>query len=111
MDDTQKTRKISGQMCTCQFLNDLQLGDTIINSFYLIILTFQAASSPLEFLVYFYADREIVVAKASDIVLGEYTNFTLDDWRAHSDQQCVVKVLYNGMPYDACVLQVLFAFS
>ena len=60
----------------------------------------------LDYVVYFYADREVVVVPESEIILGQYENFSLDDWRAVENEECVVNVLYNGLAYKACVLQV-----
>ena len=60
----------------------------------------------MQYLIYFYKDKQIVVTSADDVFLGEYEGYTLDDWRSNAHQECVVKVVYGGECYQACVLQV-----
>ena len=59
----------------------------------------------MQYLIYFYKDKEIVVAKAEDIFLGEFEGYSLLEWK-NSRGECRVKVVYGEECFDACVLQV-----
>ena len=58
----------------------------------------------MQYMVFFFADEEVVVANEEDVILGEQEGFSLDDWRRAGETR--VKVLYGDDCYDACVLQV-----
>lgn len=49
-----------------------------------------------------------MVVEGNDVGLGEFQDFTGEDWLAHKDQECIVSALYNDRIYKACVLQVNF---
>lgn len=59
-----------------------------------------------DYLVYFYVSRRIVVCAQSDVILGRFHSYTTEAWAATEDDECAVKALYKGEPFDACVLQV-----
>ena len=60
----------------------------------------------MQYLVYFYKDKQLVVVDSDDVFLGDFEEFSLKDWQQHSDEECVVKVIYGDDCYEACVLQV-----
>lgn len=63
----------------------------------------------MHYLVYFYCDEQIVYVDDEDIVLGEYESYLLDDWqRLPVAVEPKVRVVYDNVIYDACVLQVIF---
>ena len=61
----------------------------------------------MHYLVYFYCDEQIVYVDDEDVVLGEYESYSLDDWqRLPVAVEPKVRVVYDNIIYDACVLQV-----
>lgn len=63
----------------------------------------------MQFIVFFYEDREIVILEEEDVFLGEYAKFTRSDWLKPGEYK--VRALYNDNIYDACILQVGFDFQ
>ena len=58
----------------------------------------------MKFIVYFNKDKQIVEVSETDVNLGDYATLSYDQWR---DTNCaVVKVIYEGIPYEATILQV-----
>lgn len=64
----------------------------------------------MQFMVYFYKDREIIIISEDDLISEIYHNYTMDDWEKTGNKECRVKVLYNDEIFDACVLQVSESF-
>ena len=58
----------------------------------------------MKFVVYFYEDKAVEELEEDDVILGNFAEYQLEEWKkAH---ECMVKAIYNGEVYDACVLQV-----
>lgn len=62
----------------------------------------------MEYIVYFECDRQIVQLAREDVFLGEYENFSWQEWEAvRQDEMIKLKAVYNEDVYDAWLLQVI----
>lgn len=60
----------------------------------------------MKYIVYFYVDHEVVEVPEDDIILGDFSSWTLREWSNSKGLEHKVKVFYEGNVFEACVLQV-----
>lgn len=61
----------------------------------------------MNYITYFYLDKEVALLPESDVMLGDYENFSLEDWKQFGDKDAKVMAIYDNEPYDACVIMVV----
>ena len=60
----------------------------------------------MQYMVYFYIDKEIIIAPEEDVFSDKYAEYSSEDWLREGNKECRVMVLYKDQQYEACVLQV-----
>lgn len=61
----------------------------------------------MKYLVYFYSDAQVLLLDEDDVNLGEFNSLSVDEWRKFGEDEVVVKAIYEGDVYSACVLMVV----
>lgn len=61
----------------------------------------------MKFLVFFDIDLQIVLLHEDDVMLGDYAEYTTDQWRALALKEVNVKAIYDDLVFDASVLMMI----
>ena len=67
----------------------------------------------MKYLVYFYKNNpehmrmQVVLLSESQLILGEYHEWSLEDWRQLREEEVKVRAIYDDDVYLACILMVV----
>lgn len=61
----------------------------------------------MKYIVYFYSDRQVVLLEEEDVILGEYKNLSLEQWRNFGEDEVEVQAIYVDDAFRASLLMIV----
>ena len=60
-----------------------------------------------KYLVYSYDDAQVVLLEETDVLLGQYSDLSVDEWKKFGEEEVKVRAVYGDEVYAACLLMVV----